>query len=127
MNGTVKEWVAKAEGDFGTAQRELQAAGERNLDAVCFHAQQCVEKLMKGLLIHLGVTPPRTHDLLELDALLTPVCPSWSWTVRELRLLTQAGIEFRYPGESADDLEASRSFDIASRARIKLRGLLGLT
>jgi len=75
MNGTVKEWVLKAEADFATAGRELQATANPNYDAVCFHAQQCVEKLMKALLIHLGVTPPKTHDLGALEALLTPVCP----------------------------------------------------
>ncbi len=32
MNGTVKEWVAQAEGDFATAGRELQAATAPNYD-----------------------------------------------------------------------------------------------
>jgi hypothetical protein len=62
---TVKEWLAKAEGDFAVACREIRARKSPNYDAVCFHAQQCVEKLMKGLLIHLGVTPPKTHMLLR--------------------------------------------------------------
>ncbi len=57
MNATVKEWVDKAEKDFATARRELQVQEDPNFDAVCFHAQQSIEKLMKGLLIHLGVTP----------------------------------------------------------------------
>ena len=71
---TVKEWIAKAEGDFTVACREMRARKSPNYDAVCFHCQQCVEKLMKGLLIHLGVTPPKTHMLLVLDELLRPVC-----------------------------------------------------
>jgi len=54
MNGTVKEWVLKAEADFATAGRELQATTAQNYDAVCFHAQQCVEKLMKALLLGLS-------------------------------------------------------------------------
>jgi HEPN domain-containing protein len=126
MNATVKEWIAKAEGDYGTAQRELHVAGEANFDAVCFHAEQCVEKLMKALLIHLGITPPRSHDLVALDRLLTPVCPAWSWAVGELRLLTRAAVHFRYPGESADEKEAIESLEIASRVRARLRGILGL-
>jgi HEPN domain-containing protein len=127
MNGTVKEWAAKAEADFSTATRELKAAESPNFDAVCFHAQQCAEKWMKALLIHLGIVPPRTHDLTELDRLLAPVCPQWSWPVQELRFLTRASIDFRYPGGSADREDATESLDIATRLRAKLRALLGLS
>ncbi|MGO8786295.1 MAG: HEPN domain-containing protein [Terriglobia bacterium] len=127
MKGTTKEWTDKAEADFSTAARELKALDTPNFDAVCFHAQQCVEKLMKALLIHLGAVPPRTHDLTELDRLLAPVCPQWSWPVQELRFLTRAAVDFRYPGESADRQEATESLDIATRLRAKLRPLLGLT
>jgi HEPN domain-containing protein len=127
MNGTVKEWAAKAEADFSTATRELQAAESPNFDAVCFHAQQCVEKLMKALLIYLGIVPPRTHDLTELDRLLAPACAQWSWPVQELRFLTRASVDFRYPGESADREDATESLDIATRLRAKLRALLALS
>ncbi len=37
------EWIAKAEGDFATAQRELGATDHPNYDAVCFHAQRCAD------------------------------------------------------------------------------------
>ena len=75
MNDTVKEWIEKAERDLATAKREQAALEQPNYDAVCFHAQQCIEKLMKALLIHLGAIPTKTHDLSFLDQLLTPVCP----------------------------------------------------
>lgn len=126
MKGTAKEWTAKAEADYSTATREIKAPETPNFDAVCFHAQQCVEKLMKALLIHLGIVPPRTHDLTELDRLLGPVCAQWSWLVQELRFLTRASVDFRYPGESADREEAIESLDIATRLRERLRVLLGL-
>ena len=48
MNETIREWVAKAEADYATAQRELCVKSSPNYDGVCFHAQQCVEKLMKA-------------------------------------------------------------------------------
>jgi HEPN domain-containing protein len=124
MNATVKEWVAKAEADYATAGRELRAPESPNYDAACFPAQQCVEKLMKGLLIHFGVLAPKTHDLVGLDRLLAPACRDWSWPVEELRFLTHASIVFRYPGESADQEEAVTAFDIATRMREKLRQLL---
>ena len=42
MNLLVAEWVAKAEGDFTSAQRGLRARKAPNYDSACFHAQQCV-------------------------------------------------------------------------------------
>lgn len=127
MNATAREWVSKAEGDYATAGRELRATEMPNYDAVCFHARQCVEKLMKVLLIQAGVIPSRTHDLTALDQLLAPACPGWSRPAEELRFLTRAAVEFRYPGESADFQEASDSFEIATRLRGKLRSLLGVS
>ncbi len=126
MNATVREWISKAEGEYATAQRELYATGTPNFDAVCFHAQQCIEKLMKALLIHLGVTPPRSHDLLVLDRMLKPVCSEWSCPVVDLRFLTRAAVDFRYPGESADQNEASESFELATRMRARLLALFGI-
>jgi HEPN domain-containing protein len=127
MNATVREWVDKAEGDYATATRELGAGAPTNLDAVCFHAQQCAEQLMKALLIYLGVVPPRSHDLELLSRLLTPVCPGWSWPANELRFLTGASVDFRYPGETADYDEARDALQSATRIRGKLRQLLGLS
>ena len=124
MNATVSEWLDKAERDFATARRELAAEDRPNYDAVCFHAQQCIEKLMKGLLIHLGVIPTKTHDLAYLDQFLAPVCPDWSWPTADLRFLTRAAVAFRYPGESADREEAAQALDIAARLREKLILLL---
>jgi len=43
MKGTAKEWAAKAEADFSTATRELQAPESPNFDAVCFQAQQSLD------------------------------------------------------------------------------------
>ncbi|MGC2691839.1 MAG: HEPN domain-containing protein, partial [Desulfobaccales bacterium] len=124
MNDTVKEWIDKAERDLATAKRELAAVEQPNYDAVCFHAQQGIEKLMKALLIQLGAIPTKTHDLSFLDQLLSPVCPKWSWPSDDLRFLTRAAVAFRYPGESADREEAAQALDISSRLRGKLLLLL---
>ena len=120
MNDTVEEWKTKADRDFATAKREMLAAADLNYDAVCFHAQQCIEKLMKALLIERGTPPPRIHDLVHLDRLLVPLVPGWSWSAEELRYLTRAAVGFRYPGESADKSEASKALDVATRTRAEL-------
>ena len=101
MNDTVREWVDKAEGDYRTAGRELGAPDFPNYDAVCFHAQQCIEKSMKALLIDKGVSPQRVHDLAFLASALTGVFPEWSWPNEELRALSRSAVEFRYPGNPA--------------------------
>jgi HEPN domain-containing protein len=123
MNETVKEWISKAEGDFRTAGREIQVRDEPNFDAVCYHSQQCIEKLMKALLIDNRVVPPRTHDLVQLDQLLRLVANTWAWPVEELRFLTRAAVEFRYPGESADKDEADEAFELCARMRMTLLAL----
>jgi HEPN domain-containing protein len=124
MNETVEEWIAKAEADFVTAGRERRARKSPNYDALCFHAQQGVEKLMKGLLILRGVVPPKTHDLIHLDQLLCTACPDWSWPVEELRFVSRAAVVFRYPGESATRKDAVEALELARRMRRKLLLLL---
>jgi HEPN domain-containing protein len=50
MKPITREWIAKAEGDFATAQRENEVQEFPNYDAVCFHSQQCIEKYFKACL-----------------------------------------------------------------------------
>jgi HEPN domain-containing protein len=124
MKEVVDEWIAKAEGDFMTAQREFAVQIYPNYDAVCFHAQQCAEKYLKALLVIQGVTPPKIHDLPELDRLLAPLLPEWQWPLEELTLLSRSAVISRYPGETAELLEAQIAFDICKRMRDRLRSLL---
>ena len=123
----LEEWVGKVEGDYATASRKFAVGDTPNYDAVCFHAQQCVEKYLKALLIHAGRTPPKIHDLVELHRLLQPVCPEWDWPVEELRLVSMSAVMSRYPGEFADREEAEVALTICTRLRPRARKLLGLT
>src|SRR3990172_4994223 len=125
MTDVLNEWIAKAEGDFLTASRELSVVDEPNYDAVCYHAQQCAEKYLKALLIARGVTPPKIHDLAQLHRLLTPVCPEWQWSIDELRLLSRSAVISRYPGEVDELTEAEAAHGICCHLRERLRELLG--
>lgn len=126
MNEVAQEWIDKAEGDYLTATREADA-NPPNFDAVCFHAQQCIEKLLKALLTTKGKTPPKTHDLTVLDSLLSCVCPKWSWPIDQLRLLSSAAVIFRYPGESAGPEEADAALEVCKAMRSHLLELLAET
>ena len=124
MSETIREWVDKSEGDYRTAVREFAVTDYPNYDAVCFHAQQCVEKLMKAVLMSRNVVPPRTHALVVLDELIRSVVPMWSWPLADLRLLDRAAVTFRYPGESADKEEAEDALRAAAALRQELTELL---
>jgi HEPN domain-containing protein len=126
MNETVREWLAKSEDDWRVARREFAADPDPSFDAACFHAQQCVEKLMKAVLIDAAVLAPRTHDLLVLSRLLETLHRSWNWDEAELQALNQAAVAYRYPGESADREEAAEALAAAERLRTALRQLLAV-
>jgi len=68
---------------------------------------------MKALLIRRGVTPPKTHDLVRLDGMLRAACSQWAWSLEDLRFLTRAAVDFRYPGEAADKEQAVEALAIA--------------
>ena len=123
MNELVQEWIAKAEGDYLTASRE-DCASPPNYDAVCYHAQQCIEKLMKAILIAEEKNPPRTHDLTVLDSLLRSALSDWHWPIDQLRLLSQAAVMFRYPGEFAGPEEAKAAIHVCREMKGKLHQII---
>lgn len=126
MNDLTREWVDKAEGDFATAQRELRARRGPNYDAACFHAQQCAEKYLKALLLMHGSTFPKSHNLIDLLGLALrhdPAIEPWRNT---LLVLNPFGVQYCYPGESADKSEARATVKALGPFRQFVRGRLGL-
>lgn len=124
MNDRVKVWIEKADGDFEVAERELNAASRPNYDAVCYHCQQCIEKLLKGALIGRDVDPPYVHDIAYLTKLLRESGFTLYAEERELRLLSQSAVVFRYPGENATPDDAKEVMAICTRLRDALKELL---
>lgn len=61
--GTIKDWLAFADEDLRAAQ-VLFEEGIHN--QACFHGQQCVEKLLKAILIDKQQSAPKIHDVKEL-------------------------------------------------------------
>ena len=120
----VKAWVLKAEHDLLNIENNL-AARDVPWDTVGFHAQQCVEKYLKALLISRQVDPPKIHDLTELYALL-PDGLLVDFNVRLLEELNPYSIEGRYPGvwEPVEQGEALRAVDAARTIRQAIRRIL---
>jgi len=61
---TVQRWLMLAEEDVQLAKSAIRT--KRFTRPVCFHAEQCVEKSLKGFLAAKGKEPERTHDLVRL-------------------------------------------------------------
>ena len=113
----VPEWLAKAEGDW-EALELLVAKGSPGLrDAVVFHAQQCIETLIKARLIQLGHSVNKTHDLFVLSRQLKTVDSQWSWDDDELADLTSGAVLARYPGFETSAEEQVELVEIAGRLR----------
>ena len=124
MSETLSEWLAKAEDDFHAAATLIRARKHPNPDAACFHAQQSVEKLMKAVLIRRKRVPPRTHDLVELSALVDKAVRGWEYDEDDLRFLSLGAVRFRYPGASATRAHALRAMRICRSLRRALQALV---
>ena len=127
MREGIKAWIQQAEEDLTTAEYLLSGGLFRG---VCYHAQQCVEKSIKTMLLDRGWELEKIHSIHRLLAIAD-----------EYRLptpLEPADIDFmdeiyrgRYPAESGllplgtptkDD--ADRAVSVAKRTLGALRRLL---
>jgi HEPN domain-containing protein len=90
----------KAKADLSAANvlyaRLLEGNSELDLEVICFHLQQCAEKLMKAVLSKNQIYYPRIHDLESLLNLLSDNSISYE-TDRELLIeLNDYAVEGRY-------------------------------
>ena len=125
MNPLTLEWEQKAEGDYAAAQWLLQAAHPIH-DAICFHAQQCIEKYLKAWLQEANIAFPRTHDLEELLDLIVPSTAAWNSWRYDFLVLTTHAVDFRYPGKSATANDAHHAMQICETVRQAIRTSLAL-
>ena len=125
INPLTEEWVQKAEGDYTVAQQVLQGQTPVN-DAICFHAQQCIEKYLKAWLQQADIPFPRTHDLQALLNLIVPILPAWDAWREDFSKLSEHVVDPRYPGKFATDGEAAHAMRICNEVRRAVRGQLKL-
>ncbi len=115
-----------AEQDLSVAGELLRADDEWAYPATCFHAQQCVEKYLKAILVSRSLRFPPTHVLARLLRLLPPDSAA-PLSAAQARLLTRYAVETRYPG-GADLIsqgEAQQAVALARRVAEFGRLLLG--
>lgn len=112
----VQIWLERAHSDLNLGRAALRARGILPEDA-CFHAQQCAEKAIKGLLTKHGIDFPRTHVIETLLDFLKANGVSVPNIVDESFVLTQYAVQTRYPGEwePVTKKEAQRALERAAQ------------
>jgi HEPN domain-containing protein len=126
MNPVVDDWIKKAEGDFSDAKWLLRKPDSPNYDSVCFHAQQCIEKYLKAYLQFRNIEFEKTHALESLLDLALPIQPLWEAWRPAFREASSYAVDFRYPGEDAEQQEAEQAVEIAAGFRKDVRAVLNL-
>ena len=116
MKPETQEWIAKAEGDWRVATREMQAS-DPVWDVVCFRAQQCAEKYLKAFLEERDIPFLRTHDLVVLLNASRGQLPWLDALKPQLAQLSVFGIASRYPGAQADRQAAAEAMRTAEATR----------
>lgn len=118
LRDLVRQWIARADVDYWTAERLLNDA-EPIRDSVAFHCQQAAEKYLKALLVSLQVEFPKTHALEKLLDLLVPVRADVAAALEAIKVLSPFGVKVRYPGDFPEVLPGQERdfFDLAKRTR----------
>ncbi|VVB87103.1 HEPN domain protein [uncultured archaeon] len=114
----IRKWIIKADNDLKIAGHELtQPENEMVTDAICFHCQQSVEKLLKAYLASKNIDFGKTHNL----EFLLELCKKQDSLFENINVgnLSFYAVEVRYPDEfyipSVE--EARECFKIASTVR----------
>ena len=116
MKELTKEWIDKGEDDFIVVNREYKAKIPI-YDAICFHAQQCIEKYMKALLQENNIEFEKVHDLDILLEKCKGFIPSLAKDKKKLIELSSFAVEIRYPGIRATKEEAVNCISIMRKIR----------
>ena len=123
-----EDWLGLAEDDWKFAAMGLR---EGFYTQVCFHAQQSIEKSLKGFLVFRKKSYPKTHGLLEL-ARLAPELGLES--LREsLAIIEDYYVPIRYPDAAAgmkasgppSQEEAAEALDTAKKVFEMVQDTIG--
>ncbi|MBI5555775.1 MAG: HEPN domain-containing protein [Elusimicrobia bacterium] len=116
MKKLTMEWIKKAEGDYLVAKREFKSTPPV-YEAVCFHAQQCIEKYMKAVLQENNIEFEKTHDLGSLLEQCKSFIPQLAKYHMELLEVSSFAVEVRYPGLEVTKDETEKAILIMNKIR----------
>ena len=118
LSSIVRQWTAKADIDYRTAQRLLRDEDPIR-ESIAFHCQQAAEKYLKAFLVWRQVEFPKTHSIAQLLDVIASVAPALAASLADVVSLTPFGAEIRYPGDLPELLPGQEQivFALAMRAR----------
>jgi HEPN domain-containing protein len=113
-----KQWLIKAQEDWDTVEI-LIAQENPPKGAVCFHCQQCIEKLLKAILVREQIEFPKTHDIGRLIELVRKFVPGSTEFSLHAKKLSVYGVDMRYPDEAIEvsTADMKQIFDITEKFR----------
>lgn len=91
-----RQWIMRADDDLRLAEL-IMSYSEPVYWAVAFHAQQCAEKALKGLLTFHDIRAGKTHDISNLLKLSVPVLGDLEQFKDRAGVLTTYAVDSRYP------------------------------
>jgi len=98
-NQIVLEWFRYGDNDLAAAEHMLSLY-PLQMEIICYHSHQAVEKWLKGYIISkTGNDPQRTHDLIRLCAQCQSFDCSYDRIMDFCEVLTRYGVQPRYPNE----------------------------
>ena len=115
----VNAWLKKAENDLRTSEF-IMTMDDPPYDTVCFHAQQCAEKHIKGFLTFHEIDFPKTHSIEDLVLLCKDIAPSLESEIGNIEVLSIYAVETRYPSEIYYEIpeeKAHEAIDLAKKVK----------
>jgi len=96
-----RQWIMRAEDDLRLAEL-IQKDDDPIYWAIAFHAQQCAEKALKGLLTFHDIRAGKTHDIENLIRLSSPVVDELERLTEQAKTLSAYAVDSRYPVPHGD-------------------------
>ncbi len=104
---TPERWYLKAEHDLAAAEALRRADAPQSFaEIIAFHAQQAVEKWLKGWLVSRGIRAGKTHDLAGLVRRASRLEPAFEGWMETAALLTEYAVALPYPGDTPEPTAA---------------------
>ena len=94
----ISKWLFKANEDIAVIKQLTAEHPEIYTGAICFHAQQAVEKFLKTFLIFHDIEFAKSHDVDYLLNLCREVETSYFENL-DLKSLADFGVSIRYPDD----------------------------
>ena len=96
-----KQWIMRSEDDLRLAEL-IQKDDDPIYWAIAFHAQQCAEKALKGLLTFHDIRAGKTHNIENLLRLSSSVIDGLEKFTEQAKTLSTYAVDSRYPVPHGD-------------------------